>query len=93
MVKTQAECDEMLYRRVYADYYLPLTKCVENFTEAPISVQASGISGAYNFGVRGWVRIDGSSEGEGQAVSASLRSADRMEQGGRAGVAWPGQSP
>lgn len=54
MVKTQAECDEMLYRRVYADYYLPLTKCVSNFTEAPISVQASMISGAYNFGVRGW---------------------------------------
>ncbi len=60
MVKTPEECTEMLYRRVYADYYIPLTKCAANFTEAPESVQASMISGAYNFGVgslkakRGW---------------------------------------
>lgn len=54
MVKTREECTEMLYRRVYADYYIPLTRCASTFTKAPESVQASMISGSYNFGVRGW---------------------------------------
>lgn len=51
MKKTKAECDDMLKRRVYNDYYLPLTKQIAGFTDFPVSVQAALISGAYNFGV------------------------------------------
>jgi GH24 family phage-related lysozyme (muramidase) len=50
---TKAECDAILEKRVYADYYLPLTKKIAGFTSFPVSVQAAQISGAYNFGVDG----------------------------------------
>ncbi|UIK04919.1 lysozyme [Neorhizobium galegae] len=53
MTKTPAECEAMLIKRVYRDYYTPLTKCIANFDKKPISVQATAISGAYNFGVAG----------------------------------------
>ena len=56
MKKTPEECTEMLYRRVYADFYLPLTRCAATFTDAPISVQASMVSGSYNFGKGAWCR-------------------------------------
>lgn len=55
MTKTKAECEAMLEKRVYEDYYVPLTKRVSGFTKFPISVQATMISGAYNFGVGGMV--------------------------------------
>jgi lysozyme len=48
--KTLAECDAMLLARVIADYYLPLIDNGRNFINAPDSLQASMISGAYNFG-------------------------------------------
>jgi GH24 family phage-related lysozyme (muramidase) len=51
---TPQQCDDILKRRVYDDYYLPIMKCAPNLKNAPISVQASAISGAYNFGVGGW---------------------------------------
>ncbi|MCM2441202.1 lysozyme [Agrobacterium vitis] len=51
MVKTKAECKSMLIKRVVNDFYSPLTKCVSGFEKLPISLQASMISGAYNFGV------------------------------------------
>lgn len=56
MKKTKAECETMLKRRVYNDYYLPLTKKIPGFTDFPVSVQASFISGAYNFGVGAMVK-------------------------------------
>lgn len=52
---TAAECDAILEKRVHNDYYLPLTKQIKGFTRFPVSVQASMISGAYNFGVSGMV--------------------------------------
>lgn len=55
MVKTKAECEDMLKHRVYNDYYMPLVKRVPGFTNFPISVQAAMVSGAYNFGVSGMV--------------------------------------
>jgi GH24 family phage-related lysozyme (muramidase) len=51
MTKTRAECEAMLAKRVTNDYYLPLTRCITDFTKRPVSLQASLISGAYNFGV------------------------------------------
>ncbi|MBD9390115.1 lysozyme [Agrobacterium sp. AGB01] len=51
MRKTLAECEAMLLKRVIEDYYLPLVDRGLNFLKAPDSVQASMISGAYNFGV------------------------------------------
>ncbi|WP_062111172.1 lysozyme [Aureimonas sp. AU40] len=48
---TPAECDAMLQRRVTRDYYLPLVDGAKGFLDAPVSVQAALISGAYNFGV------------------------------------------
>jgi GH24 family phage-related lysozyme (muramidase) len=52
MVKTKAECRQMLMTRVVNDYYKPLTECIDGFEDMPISVQASMISGAYNYGPR-----------------------------------------
>lgn len=51
MRKTAAECETMLTKRVTKDYYLPLVDGVSGFAKAPVSVQASLTSGAYNFGV------------------------------------------
>lgn len=51
MTKTIAECEAMLKARVTNDYYLPLVDGVKGYTAAPDSVQASLLSGAYNFGV------------------------------------------
>lgn len=78
MKKSPAECIEMLYRRVYADFYQPLTRCAATFTEAPISVQASMISGAYNFGTRGWC---------GSTAARHVR-AGRWKQACAAQTAW-----
>jgi lysozyme len=52
MVKTNAECDAMTLRRVENDFYKPLTKCIKGYTAAPVSLQASLLSAAYNVGVR-----------------------------------------
>lgn len=51
MRKTMAECEAMLRATVINDYYLPLADKGVGFLKAPSSVQASMISGAYNFGV------------------------------------------
>lgn len=51
---TAAECEAMLINRVNRDYYGQIVKCAPNLPRAPVSVQASMISGAYNFGVRAW---------------------------------------
>ncbi|TIM41811.1 MAG: lysozyme [Mesorhizobium sp.] len=51
MTKTKAECYDMLIVRVTNDYYVPLTKCIAGFHSKPISLQATLVSGAYNFGV------------------------------------------
>lgn len=56
MTKTRQQCEDMLYARIYNDYYLPETKCAPGFALAPIGVQASMISGAYNFGSAGWCK-------------------------------------
>ncbi|TPI86373.1 lysozyme [Mesorhizobium sp. B2-8-9] len=53
MQKTLAECEAMLTRRVIHDYYLPLVDGVKGYGDAPDSVQASMLSGAYNFGTAG----------------------------------------
>ena len=55
VTKTKAECEAILEARVKRDYYEPLTKQIKGFTRFPVSVQASMISGAYNFGVAGMV--------------------------------------
>ncbi|WP_245455706.1 lysozyme [Mesorhizobium sp. M4B.F.Ca.ET.058.02.1.1] len=48
---TKEQCKAMLIKRVIHDYYLPLVDKGKGFIHAPVSVQASMISGAYNFGV------------------------------------------
>lgn len=56
MTKTPAECEQMLIARVTKDYYAPLTKCIKGFEKKPVSLQASMISGGYNFGVSAMCR-------------------------------------
>lgn len=51
MVKTNAECDAMLLKRVEQDFYRPLTKCIAGYTGLPLSLQASLLSASYNVGV------------------------------------------
>ena len=47
---TQPECLAMLKWRVTHDYYLPLVDGVKDYWKAPLSLQSSMISGAYNYG-------------------------------------------
>lgn len=68
---TVAQCEEMLKKRVYNDYYLPLVKRIPSFSKFPISVQAVMISGSYNFGVGGMV----SSSAATHAVAGRYREA------------------
>ncbi|WP_296040262.1 lysozyme [uncultured Agrobacterium sp.] len=56
MTKTKAQCRDMLLRRVYDDYHQAIMTCSPNLAKAPVSVRASMISGAYNFGVGAWCR-------------------------------------
>ena len=51
MRATLEQCDAMLIGRVTHDYYLPLVDAVKGYADAPDSVQAAILSGAYNFGV------------------------------------------
>lgn len=53
---TKAECDAFLEDEVYNEYYLSLTKRVPGYTSFPVSVQASQLSGGYNFGLGALVR-------------------------------------
>ncbi|MQB20559.1 glycoside hydrolase [Agrobacterium tumefaciens] len=76
--KTKAECEDMLRRRVFNDYYLPLTRQIPGFTSMPIGVQASMVSGAYNFGVYGMVN----------SRAAALHRQGRHREGCEAQTAW-----
>ncbi|MBB2818982.1 UNVERIFIED_ORG: GH24 family phage-related lysozyme (muramidase) [Rhizobium esperanzae] len=78
MTKTQAECDAILEVRVKRDYYEPLTKQIKGFTMFPIGVQASMISGAYNFGVSGMVN----------STAARLAVQGRYREACEAQTAW-----
>lgn len=53
---TKEQCEAILEARVYRDYYIPITKHVPKYTSFPVSLQASELSGAYNFGVGALVK-------------------------------------
>ncbi len=78
MVKTKSECEDMLKKRVYNDYYMPLVKRIPGFTKFPISVQATMVSGAYNFGVSGMVN----------SRAAKLHVQGKHREGCEAQTAW-----
>lgn len=78
MVKTQPECQAMLMDRVVNDYYRPLTNCIAGFDRKPVSLQASLISGAYNFGVAASCR----------STAARLTRADRYREACEAQTAF-----
>ena len=78
VTKTKAECDAILEERVKRDYYEPLVREVPGFTRFPVSVQASMISGAYNFGVSGMVN----------STAARLAVAGKYREACEAQTAW-----
>ncbi len=78
VAKTKAECDAILEARVKRDYYEPLAKQIKGFTRFPDSVQASMISGAYNFGVSGMVN----------STAARLAVQGRYREACEAQTAW-----
>lgn len=75
---TEAQCEAMLEKRVYNDYYLPISKGIPSFTKFPVSVQAAQISGAYNFGVSGMVN----------SRAAKLAYAGKYREACEAQTAW-----
>ncbi|MGV2099066.1 lysozyme [Rhizobium sp. 21-4511-3d] len=75
---TKEECEAILEKRVYADYYLPLTRRIKGFKSFPVSVQASQVSGAYNFGVNGMVN----------STAARLAVQGRYKEACEAQTAW-----
>lgn len=55
MRRTAAECEALLYERLYRDFYMPMSACAAPaFVQAPVAVQAAMLGGGYNFGVGGW---------------------------------------
>ncbi|NLS19914.1 lysozyme [Rhizobium sp. P40RR-XXII] len=72
---TKEECDAFLEQEVYEEYYLPLTKQVPKFTSFPVSLQASQISGGYNFGLGALLRSSAMRE----AGKGSYRLACEMQ--------------
>ncbi|QYA12116.1 lysozyme [Rhizobium sp. AB2/73] len=81
---TKAQCDDFLEQEVYEEYYLPLTKQVPKFTSFPVSLQASQISGGYNFGLGALLRSSAMREaGKGNYRSACEMQARFNQAGGR----------
>lgn len=81
---TKAECEAMLSRRVYNDYYLPLTQEIPGFLKFPVSVQAAQISGAYNFGVGSFKNR----QGMAGSTAARLAVEGRYREACEAQTAW-----
>ncbi|RWM27906.1 MAG: glycoside hydrolase [Mesorhizobium sp.] len=84
MTKTKAECQAMLMERVVNDYYRPLTKCIAGFEKKPLGLQATLISGAYNFGVGAACRSTAAKQARaGNYHSACLAQTAFNKAGGR----------
>lgn len=79
---TKAQCEAILEARVYRDYYLPITKQVPNYTSFPVSLQASQLSGAYNFGVGALVRSSGMREAGKRNYRLACEMQTRFNQSG-----------
>lgn len=75
---TQAQCKDILKQRVFRDYYLPIRSRIPNFDKFPVSVQASMVSGSYNFGVGGMVN----------SRAAKLASQGKYREACEAQTAW-----
>lgn len=72
MRKTAAECEALLYERLYRDFYIPMSACAAPaFVQAPVPVQAAMLAGGYNFGV-GYFD-PGTGEGKGWCGSTAAR--------------------
>lgn len=75
---TKAECQEIARQQIFNEYYLPLVQRIKGFEKMPVGVQASMISGAYNFGVNGMVN----------STAAKRHMAGRYREGCEAQTAW-----
>lgn len=75
---TKAECTQIARAQIYHDYYVPLTKRIKGYTSMPVGVQASMLSGAYNFGENGMVN----------STAAKLHMKGMYRQGCEAQTAW-----
>jgi lysozyme len=51
---TEPQAEALLLARAYKNFYLPMTRCIKDFESMPVSVGASAIMGAYNYGVPRW---------------------------------------
>lgn len=67
---TRTEAEDLLLKRVTADFYAPMTRCIKGLETKPVGVQAAMISGAYNFGVARWCH----------STAARLVSANRFKE-------------
>src|SRR3546814_8036371 len=81
MRKTLSECDAMLKTRVVKDYFVPLVDGVKGFAAAPVSLQASMTSLAYNVGSYGAARSTAAkrlSDGHYKPVCEADRKSRRL---------------
>lgn len=81
---TKTECVAMTRRQIFDNYYVPLVKEVPAFTSFPLTVQASMISGAYNFGV-GSIK---SKKGMAGSSAMRLALAGKFREACEAQTAW-----
>lgn len=75
---SKAECQEIARQQIFHDYYMPLVQRIKGFEKMPVGVQASMISGAYNFGVNGMVN----------STAAKRHMDGRYREGCEAQTAW-----
>lgn len=75
---TKEECAKIARAQIYHEYYIPLIKRIRNYTSMPVGVQASMLSGAYNFGVNSMVN----------STAAKLHMKGQFRQGCEAQTAW-----
>lgn len=83
---TKAECDAKLMARVGPDYYEPLRRCIAGFDRAPVSLQASATSAAYNVGVRTICKSTAArriSAGQYEGACRALAAFDKARVNGR----------
>ncbi|MCJ9725417.1 lysozyme [Agrobacterium sp. SHOUNA12C] len=79
---TKVQCDAFLEEEVFADYYLPITKQVPKYTSFPVSLQASQLSGGYNFGVGALIRSSGMREASKGNYRLACEMQTRFNQAG-----------
>jgi lysozyme len=79
---TDAECAEMLYATLEKDYRQPLQRCIVNYDDLPLSLQASLLDAAYNVGTGAICKSTAARLARANRHEASCRAITRFNKAG-----------